>query len=88
MKVVCAGEAMIEISIDAPGRQVGFAGDTFNTAVYMARALPPGSVDYATVVGEDALAEGRAAAASIDEYLMGETNLPSPLPASARAIIA
>ena len=41
MKVVCAGEAMIEISIDAPGRQVGFAGDTFNTAVYLARALPP-----------------------------------------------
>ena len=54
MKVVCAGEAMIEISIDAPGRQVGFAGDTFNTAVYLARALPPGTVDYATVVGRDA----------------------------------
>ena len=57
MKVVCAGEAMIEISIDAPGRQVGFAGDTFNTAVYMARALPPGTVDYATVVGEDVLSD-------------------------------
>ncbi|MCB1347823.1 MAG: sugar kinase [Maritimibacter sp.] len=57
MKVVCAGEAMIEISIDAPGRQVGFAGDTFNTAVYLARALPPGTVDYATVVGRDALSD-------------------------------
>jgi len=55
MKVVCAGEAMIELSIDAPGRQIGFAGDTFNTAVYMARALPEGAVDFATVVGEDAL---------------------------------
>ena len=57
MKVVCAGEAMIELSIDAPGRQIGFAGDTFNTAVYLARALPPGSVDFATVVGSDAMSD-------------------------------
>jgi 2-dehydro-3-deoxygluconokinase len=57
MKVVCAGEAMIELSIDAPGRQIGFAGDTFNTAVYMARGLPPGSVDFATVLGRDALSD-------------------------------
>lgn len=57
MKVVCAGEAMIELSIDAPERQIGFAGDTFNTAVYMARALPAGAVDFATVVGEDALSD-------------------------------
>ena len=35
-----------------------------------------------------AIAEGRAAAASIDEFLMGETNLPRPLPASARAVTA
>ena len=35
-----------------------------------------------------AIAEGRAAAASIDEYLMGETNLPKPLPASARQLLA
>lgn len=57
MKVVCAGEAMIELSIDAPERQIGFAGDTFNTAVYMARALPEGAVHFATVVGEDALSD-------------------------------
>ncbi len=31
-----------------------------------------------------AIAEGRAAAASVDEYLSGETNLPSPIPPSAR----
>ncbi len=33
-----------------------------------------------------AIAEGRAAAASVDEYLMGETNLPKPLVASARQV--
>jgi glutamate synthase (NADPH/NADH) small chain len=35
-----------------------------------------------------AIAEGRAAAAAIDEYLVGETNLPRPLAASARQVTA
>jgi len=34
-----------------------------------------------------AIAEGRAAAASVDEFLMGSTNLPSPIPASARPLL-
>ncbi len=33
-----------------------------------------------------AIAEGRAAAASVDRFLMGDTNLPSPIPASARPL--
>ncbi|MEZ5118980.1 MAG: glutamate synthase subunit beta [Candidatus Nanopelagicales bacterium] len=33
-----------------------------------------------------AIAEGRAAASSIDQHLMGATNLPKPLPASARQV--
>lgn len=33
-----------------------------------------------------AIAEGRAAAASVDRYLSGETNLPSPIVASARPL--
>ena len=33
-----------------------------------------------------AIAEGRAAAASVDRYLTGETNLPSPVTASARPL--
>jgi glutamate synthase (NADPH/NADH) small chain len=32
-----------------------------------------------------AIAEGRAAAAAVDRYLEGETQLPSPIPATARA---
>ncbi len=34
-----------------------------------------------------AIAEGRAAAASVDSYLMGATNLPSPIPATARPLL-
>ena len=35
-----------------------------------------------------AIAEGRAAAASVDAYLMGSTNLPSPIAATARPLLA
>jgi len=34
-----------------------------------------------------AIAEGRAAAASVDAYLMGSTNLPSPIPSTARPLM-
>ncbi|MFM8857314.1 MAG: glutamate synthase subunit beta [Actinomycetota bacterium] len=34
-----------------------------------------------------AIAEGRACAASVDEFLMGETTLPAPIPASARPLV-
>ena len=34
-----------------------------------------------------AIAEGRAAAAAVDEYLMGSTSLPSPIRASARPLV-
>ena len=33
-----------------------------------------------------AIAEGRAAAAGVDEYLMGETRLPAPIPPTARPL--
>ena len=35
-----------------------------------------------------AIAEGRAAAASVDASLMGNTNLPAPIPATARPLTA
>lgn len=66
MKIVCAGEIMLEISLDAKGRQVGFAGDTFNTAAYLAHALDRAGkgaevrVDYATVLGRDAVSDRMA----------------------------
>ena len=40
--VFIIGEAMIELSgLDGKTAQVGVAGDTFNTAVYLARAGVP-----------------------------------------------
>jgi glutamate synthase (NADPH/NADH) small chain len=35
-----------------------------------------------------AIAEGRAAASAVDEYLIGSTNLPSPIPSTARPLTA
>ncbi|KUP90552.1 sugar kinase [Tritonibacter horizontis] len=58
-QLVAIGEAMAELRQDTKaGWSVGFAGDTFNTAVYSARALAPGAVAYVTRVGEDPLSEG------------------------------
>jgi glutamate synthase (NADPH/NADH) small chain len=34
-----------------------------------------------------AIAEGRAAAAAVDEYLTGATNLPAPIPPTARPLV-
>lgn len=58
MKVLCVGEAMVELAVDAPGRQIGYAGDTLNTAIYLARGLGArGTVDYVTVLGRDPLSD-------------------------------
>jgi len=58
LRIAAIGECMIELSeLDAgDGRvRLGVAGDTFNTAVYLARALGgEGQVSYLTRLGEDA----------------------------------
>jgi 2-dehydro-3-deoxygluconokinase len=52
-KTVCVGEVMVEFSRDPNGRYaLAFGGDTFNTAVYMARA--GAETAYATALGDDA----------------------------------
>ncbi|MDP1668405.1 hypothetical protein [Phaeovulum sp.] len=45
---LCVGEAMAVLRRVGAGFATGFAGDSFNTAVYAARALPAGSVGYLT----------------------------------------
>lgn len=58
-RVVAIGECMVELSPAGDGllRQ-GFAGDTFNTAWYLRRCLPPDwQVDYLSAVGQDALSD-------------------------------
>jgi 2-dehydro-3-deoxygluconokinase len=59
-RVACIGEAMIELSdLDSPDGRVaiGVAGDTFNTAVYLARAASSdiARVDFVTALGPDSL---------------------------------
>ncbi|MCY0150088.1 sugar kinase [Hoeflea sp. G2-23] len=56
MKILCIGEVMAEIS-GPPGQfRVGFAGDTFNTAVYCQRLLKgKGQASYLTRLGHDPL---------------------------------
>jgi 2-dehydro-3-deoxygluconokinase len=57
-RILCIGEAMAEIRRDGEGFAVGFAGDTFNTAVYCRRTLRTGSVGYLTRIGKEPLSEG------------------------------
>ncbi len=50
--VVCVGEVMVELARGEDGRfGLGYGGDTFNTAVYLARAGIPAA--YASVLGDD-----------------------------------
>jgi len=51
-RVICVGEVMVELARGADHRYaLSFGGDTFNTAVYLARAGIPAS--YATALGDD-----------------------------------
>lgn len=58
-RVLSIGECMIELSVERSGLyRKGFAGDTFNTAWYARRALPPEwTVAYHTVLGSDAMSD-------------------------------
>ena len=58
IRILCIGEAMAEIRRDSAGFAVGFAGDTFNTAVYCRRRLRQGSVGYLTRIGQEPLSDG------------------------------
>jgi len=56
MRVVLAGEAMLELSRDAAGWRLGYGGDTLNTAIHLARM----GVDTAflTAIGGDVPSAG------------------------------
>ena len=56
-RVVAIGEVMIEMARGGDGRfGIGCGGDTFNTAVYLARAGI--DVAYATALGDDPFSDG------------------------------
>jgi 2-dehydro-3-deoxygluconokinase len=80
-RVVAIGEIMIELARGADGRfAIGCAGDTLNTAIYLARAGV--AVAYVTALGDDPYSEGilaLAAAENIERDLM--LRVPGRLPA-------
>ena len=60
-RVICVGEVMVELSRGADNRYgLSFGGDTFNTAVYLARAGIPAA--YATAMGDDPYSDRAALA--------------------------
>jgi 2-dehydro-3-deoxygluconokinase len=64
-RVVCVGEALIEFARGGDGRfAIGCGGDTFNTAIYLARAGI--DVAFATALGDDAYSEGVLALAAAE----------------------
>jgi len=64
-RVVCIGEVMVEFARGADGRfGFGCGGDTFNMAVYLARAGI--DVAYATALGNDRYSEGILALAAAE----------------------
>lgn len=77
MDLLCIGEAMAELRRDGSGFAVGFAGDTFNVAVYARRLLGPGSTGYLTRIGQDPLSDGFARLAAA-EGLEGDGLLRDP----------
>lgn len=64
-RVVSIGEVMVELSRGPDGRYgLAFGGDTFNTAVYLARAGV--EVSYATALGDDPYSDGIVALAAAE----------------------
>jgi 2-dehydro-3-deoxygluconokinase len=63
MRVVSIGECMVELS-GAGGDLLsrGFAGDAYNTAVYLKRSAPQAQVQFLTATGDDPLSQAMRAA--------------------------
>ena len=64
-RVVSVGEVMVELARGADGRfAMGCGGDTFNTAIYLARA--GADVAFATALGDDPWSDGLLALAAAE----------------------
>jgi 2-dehydro-3-deoxygluconokinase len=55
-RIVCIGEAMLELTRDGDGWRLGYGGDTLNTAIHLARAGH--DVAYLTAIGCEPLSAG------------------------------
>ena len=55
-RVVCIGECMVELrAVEADRFARSYAGDAYNTAVYLKRSFPEAQVQFLTATGDDAL---------------------------------
>jgi 2-dehydro-3-deoxygluconokinase len=79
-RIVSVGEVMIEMARGSDGRFTqGCGGDTFNTAIYMARKGL--DVGYATALGDDSYSDAIVALAATEGIATGlMLRLPSRLP--------
>lgn len=84
-RAICIGEAVVELARGGDGRfALGSSGDTFNTAIYLARAGVPTA--FATALGDDPYSDAivsLAKAEGIDADLI--LRVPGRLPALALA---
>ena len=63
MRAIAIGECMVELSEAGEGRYArGFAGDAYNTAVYLQRAAPQVEVEFLPATGEGDLRRAMRAA--------------------------
>src|ERR1700761_297876 len=63
MRVVCIGECMVELRQTAPGLYArSFAGDAYNTAVYLKRSAPAADVSLLTATGAGGMSAAMRAA--------------------------
>jgi len=63
--VICIGEAIVELARGADGRfALASSGDTFNTAIYLARAGAPAA--FASALGDDAFSDAIVALAKAE----------------------
>ena len=74
MDILSIGECMAELApAEKPGDyRLGFAGDTYNTAWYIARTAPSIHVGYFTAVGGDAISQQM-----IEAIVRGDTVITS-----------
>ncbi|MCD5981664.1 MULTISPECIES: sugar kinase [Pseudomonas] len=81
-RVALIGECMIELQQHADGSlHQSFGGDTLNTAVYLARLLGSGQVDYVTALGDDSFSDSMCKVWSEEGIGLGKVQrLPGRLP--------
>lgn len=63
IRAICIGECMVELRRSPAGELIhGFAGDAYNTAVYLKRTAPEVDVQFLTAVGDDRFSQDMRAA--------------------------